>query len=243
MPWRTAVAGDLWYHPLAVNSVSGLANGLALIFDLDGVIVDSNPVHEEVWRLYLRRFGIELDEEMISRMYGRRNDEIVRDFFGPLGPEEVFEHGAAKEALFREVMRGQFPARLVAGVGPFLERHRTAPIGMATNAEPLNAEFALGASGLREYFRVVVDGHQVDRPKPDPEIYLTAARMLGTAPGDCIVFEDSLSGVNAARAAGTRVVGVTTTHCAFADADLNIENFLSAELEAWLSRQSANGRS
>lgn len=226
-----------------MNSASSLSNGLALIFDLDGVIVDSNPVHEEVWRVYLRRFGIELNEEMISRMYGRRNDEIVRDFFGRLSPEEVFKHGAAKEALFREVMRGQFPARLVPGVAAFIEKHRSTPIGLATNAEPLNAEFVLDASGLRQYFRVVVDGHQVDRPKPDPEIYLTAARMLETAPRDCIVFEDSLSGVKAARAAGTRVVGITTTHCAFVDADLSVENFLGAELEAWLSRQSAGDRS
>ena len=75
--------------------------GLALIFDMDGVILDSNPIHREAWRLFNRRFGIETDEAMESRMYGKRNDEIVRDFFGAdLDPGLVAAHGAAKESLF-----------------------------------------------------------------------------------------------------------------------------------------------
>ena len=73
--------------------------GLALLFDLDGVIVDSNPVHVQVWRDYLSRYSVDLGDSLPSRMYGRRNDEIVRDFFGSrLSNEEVFAHGAAKEA-------------------------------------------------------------------------------------------------------------------------------------------------
>ena len=91
--------------------------GLALIFDMDGVIVDSNPTHREAWAAYNRRFGIETSEAMHQRMYGKRNDEIVRDFFGPgLTPDEVERHGAAKESLFREMMAPRLMAALVPGV-------------------------------------------------------------------------------------------------------------------------------
>jgi beta-phosphoglucomutase len=215
-----------------------VAAELALIFDLDGVIVDSNSVHEQVWKRYLFRLGIRADGNFAERMYGRRNDEIVRDLLGKhLSPEEVFAHGASKEALYREVMRTQLPERLVPGVREFLETHRGVPTGLATNAEPANVEFVLTEAGLRSYFLVVVNGHQVDRPKPDPEIYLRAAALLGKKVQDCIVFEDSLAGVQAARAAGAMVVALTTTHVSFPQADLVINNFMVPELQSWMMRR------
>ena len=224
------------YHPHRVCSC--LAKGLALIFDLDGVVVDSNPTHAEVWRSYTRRFGIEPGEAMPDLMYGRRNDEIVKVLFGDhLSPDEIFAHGEAKEALYRRIMKDRLTQRLVPGISSFLERYRESPIGLATNAERANAEFVLETTGLRDYFQVVVDGLQVERPKPDPQIYLCTAQLLGTSPQNCVVFEDSFSGVEAARAAGARVVGVTTTHAFFQNTSLNIDNFLSVELEPWLRRQ------
>lgn len=223
---------------LRLKHHAGVEAGLAIILDMDGVIIDSNPAHREAWRIYNRRFGIETDEAMHQRMYGKRNDEIVRDFFGPhLTPEEVFAHGAAKERLYRELMADRVSGCLVPGVREFLERHRTAPLALATNAEPANVEFLLDSVDLRRYFRVVVDGHQVGKPKPHPEIYLRAAHLLDIAARDCIVFEDSLAGLEAARAAGMRTVGVKTTHAAMPDADLAIDNFLSPELEPWLHSQ------
>ena len=214
-----------------------MSEGLTFIFDLDGVIVDSNPVHVQVWEEYLRRQGISVDRTLPDLMYGRRNDDIVRDLIGDrLTPEEVFAHGAAKEALYRDVMKAQLARRLVPGVSTFLSRHANILTGLATNAEPANAEFVLNESGLRRYFPVIVDGQQVARPKPDPEIFLRAARLLGRSPRDCVVFEDSVAGVQAGLAAGTRVVALTTTHASFPEADLVVENFLSPELEPWIER-------
>jgi len=211
---------------------------LAIILDMDGVIVDSNPVHREAWRIYNRRFGIETDEAMQQRMYGKRNDEIVRDFFGPhLTAEEVSAHGSAKEGLFREMMADRIEAALVPGVREFLQRHAGARMGLATNAEPPNVDFVLDRAGLRRYFQVVIDGHQVRLPKPDPEIYLRAAELLEVPARDCIVFEDSLAGIEAARRAGMRTVGMKTTHAELPDADLAVDHFRSAELEPWLRRQ------
>lgn len=211
---------------------------LAFILDMDGVIIDSNPVHREVWALYNRRFGIETDDAMQQRMYGRRNDEIVRDFFGAhLTPEEIAAHGAAKEALFREVIGPRVREALVPGVREFLERHQESPIALATNAEPANVEFLFAAAGLRPFFRVVVDGHQVTHAKPDPEVYLKAARLLGAAPAACIVFEDSFSGIESGRAAGMQVVGVRTTHDRLPGTDLEIDDFRSPDLEPWLAQR------
>src|SRR5579862_5062965 len=107
--------------------------GLALIFDMDGVIVDSNPIHRESWRAYNLRFGIETDEAMQQRMYGKRNDEIVRDFFGPgLSAEQVAAHGSSKERLFREMMAPRLQESLVPGFTELLQNRNGAPTGLAT---------------------------------------------------------------------------------------------------------------
>jgi beta-phosphoglucomutase len=216
--------------------MASLVPDLALILDMDGVIIHSNPLHRKAWEQYSRRFGIETDEAMHQRMYGRRNDDIVRDFFGPqLTPEEVHEHGAAKERLYRELMGPVVKASLVPGVVDFLARHRRLPIAMATSAEPENVEFLLEAAGLRPYFRAIVDGHQVRDPKPHPEIYLKAAELLRASPRECVAFEDSFAGTQSARSAGMMVVGVQTTHDELPGVDLQIRDFNSPELEPWLA--------
>jgi len=205
---------------------------------MDGVIVDSNGVHRETWTLFNRRYGLETTEAMLQFMYGRRNDEIVRGFFGRDLPDaEVAARGAAKERLFRETIAGRVERYLTPGLRSFLERHRAVPMALASNAEPPNVHFILEETRLARYFRAVVDGHQVSRPKPFPDIYLRAAHLLKMPPVDCIVFEDSHSGVEAARAAGMRVVGIASTHADLPAAALNVRNFLAPELPPWLNAQ------
>ncbi|MGE5647016.1 MAG: HAD family hydrolase [Acidobacteriota bacterium] len=219
-----------------------MSTGLAFVFDLDGVIVDSNRVHAQTWREYLRRCGLEAPEGFDLRMFGRRNDDIVADAFGEdLTPAEVFRHGAEKEKLYREIMRPVLGEHLVPGIAAFLERHPETPKAIATNGEPANADFVIDTGGLRPYFRVVINGHQVERPKPDPEIYFKAAELLSVAPANCIVFEDSVAGVEAARASGARVVAVLTTHTVdeLPRVDASIRDFTDPELETWLSAQKA----
>jgi HAD superfamily hydrolase (TIGR01509 family) len=204
---------------------------------MDGVIVDSNPAHREAWVAYNRRFGLETTDAMLRFMYGKRNDDIVRAFYGDALPQnEVLARGAAKEQLYRDMIAGDVERMLSPGLRQFLARHCDAPLAVASNAEPANVNFILEQAGLASCFRVIVDGHQVERPKPFPDVYLRAAELLGAAPEDCIVFEDSYSGVEAARAAGMRVVGLSTTHPDL-PADLVIEDFLSKELESWLGVQ------
>jgi beta-phosphoglucomutase len=223
------------------DRVSGIAaGGLAFIFDMDGVIVDSNPAHRESWEAFNRRYGIETTEEMHQRMYGKRNDDIIRDFFGAhLSAKEIAARGAAKEALYREMIADRIEGMLVPGLRDFLEQQRGVPMALASNAEPANIDFLLDRAGLRDYFLVVVDGHQVVNPKPDPEIYLKAADLLGVSPANCIVFEDSYSGVAAAKGAGMRIVGVRTTHGNLPGTSINIDNFISGCLRSWLAVQEA----
>jgi beta-phosphoglucomutase family hydrolase len=208
----------------------------ALILDMDGVIIDSNPLHRTAWAEYTRRHGVEMTEAMQQRMYGKRNDEIVRDFLGAhLDDREVFAHGAAKEALYRERMRPRVGESLVPGVREFLVRHRNLHLAVATNAEAANVDFVLDGAGIRSFFQVVVNGHDVAKPKPYPDIYLHAAERLNVAPRECIVFEDSHTGVEAGLAAGMRVVGVGTTHDDLPGISLLIRNFNDPALETWLS--------
>ena len=218
-----------------------LASGLALIFDLDGVIVDSMPLHTYSWKLYLERHGIHAPD-LVEKMHGRRNDEIVAAFWGNLSPEENFQHGAAKEALWRELMEPELASYLVPGVRSFLKRYAEAPIGLGTNAEPANTAFVLGKANLSPMFKAIVDGMQVAKPKPWPDIYNRASDLLGVAPANCIVFEDSPTGVQAAKAAGMRVVGIQT-HAQLAAVDFACRDFLDPALDAWLDTQTVRSSS
>ncbi len=207
----------------------------AFLFDMDGVVIDSNPLHVVAWEEYNRRHGVEMTPEMHRQMYGKRNDELIRGFLGDsLTDAEVFAHGAAKEALYREMMRPNVNDSLVPGVREFLARYQSMAMAVATNGEEQNVDLVLDGAGLRSYFSVALNGGQVKNPKPHPEIYLRAAELVGVAPADCVVFEDSHTGVAAGLAAGMRVVGLSTTHDDLPGVSLLIPDFRDPRLTAWL---------
>ena len=223
-------------HFILMATMVFVPKPVAYIFDMDGVIIDSTEVHTDAWIEYLRSHGMELPDVGL-RMLGKHNDAIVRDFFGhaPLTEDEIFAHGAAKERVYRERMETLFDEKLVPGIREFLEKMGSIPAGIGSNAETENVDFVLEKAGLRHYFAAVASGHDVSRPKPAPDIYLKVADMLNVTPSSCIVFEDSLTGVAAARAAGMRVVGVLTSLSEFPDVDLAIRDFLDPRLDKWLS--------
>lgn len=224
-----------WRRMLADFAV---AAGLAFLFDMDGVLIESTATHTRAWEEYLARHGIP-SAGVMKKMLGKRNDEIVRVLWGPaISEEEAYRHGADKERLYRELMAPAFREHIVAGVEEFVRKAgaQGVPCGLATNAEPANVDFVLDGTGLRPYFRVIVDGHQVHRPKPDPEVYLTAAQRLGVEPRNCVIFEDSPGGLQAARAAGGRVVAVLTTLKEAPEAEFAIRDFRDPSLLPWLSR-------
>ena len=211
------------------------------VFDMDGVIIDSTHTHTEAWRRYLAGFQIDI-RDVEARMLGKHNDEIVRDFFCgyPLTERDIIDHGSRKEQLYREMIAPVCKQKLVPGVAEFLRAHSGTPSAVATNAEPANVELVLELTGIREHFSVIVDAHQVKRPKPAPDIYHKTASLLNADCRDCIVFEDSATGIQAARAAGMRVVGVTTTAATLDGVDLSIRDFLDPGLKPWLQAASAS---
>ena len=233
--WACAAATDN-ISPRIWDYLPDYESSIAYFQELDDLeLMAVTKLHRIVWEEYNRRHGIETTEEMHHRMYGKRNDEIVRDFFGDeLTPAEIFEHGARKEALYRQMLQPGLEAALVPGLRAFLDRHSDIPAAVATNAEPANVSFVLRNAGLRGYFRAVVDGHQVANPKPHPDVYLKAAELLGVAPEHCVVFEDSHTGVQAGIAAGMPVIGVMTTHSDLAGISLLIRDFEDPGLEVWL---------
>ena len=165
------------------DSTESVSAPIAFIFDLDGVLVHSMPLHTLAWEKYLEAHGVEVGDVEAS-MHGKRNPELVKGWFGShLSDEEALEHGAAKERLFRELfLKDDVNTHRVPGVTEFLERHKDVPMAIGSNAEIANIDFVLDRYGLRPYFKVIVNGYQVKRPKPFPDIYLEAARQLGCKP-------------------------------------------------------------
>jgi HAD superfamily hydrolase (TIGR01509 family) len=206
---------------------------------MDGVLIDSNPAHAAAWIEYLGGAGLPY-EGIDTWMAGKRNDQIMRIVLGDAASdEEVFAHGAAKEALFRRMMRPNVERQLMPGLRPFLDTLGSLPVGLGSNAEPANVDFLLDTAGLRDRFQAVVDGHQVENPKPAPDIYLRVAQLLGVDARDCIIFEDSPGGIRAARAAGSRVVGVDRSGRQLEGTDLTIRDFFDPALRPWLESNAA----
>ena len=217
---------------------------LAVIFDMDGVLIDSNPTHAAAWIEYLG--GLALPYEGIDTwMAGKRNDQIMRILLGDAVPDdEIFAHGAAKEALYRSMMSPKLGEHLMPGLVAFLDALAPLPVGLGSNAEPANVEFLLDKARLRGRFGAVVDGHQVKHPKPAPDIYLRVAELLGVDARECVIFEDSPSGIRAALAAGATVVGVDRGGRQLEGTALTIRDFTDPALAPWMAAmglQPANG--
>ena len=208
----------------------------ALIFDMDGVIVDSMPFHVRAWELYLERMGRDASA-LNSRMHGKHNDELLREFFGQeITLAEIQRMGAEKEALYRELIAPELEAQLVPGIRDFLQRYRHLPKAVASNAEAANVDFVLDRAELRPHFVHAMNGQQVRFGKPHPEIYTKTAELLRIAPESCIVFEDSQTGIDSALAAGMRVVAINSHRTTLLGQAIEADDFLDTRILPWLEQ-------
>ena len=211
------------------------------IFDWDGVIIDSSRQHRLSWERLAAEEHRTLPPDHFERGFGMRNRQIVPDILGwTTDPAEIARLDARKEELFRELVKAEGLAPL-PGVVPFLKRLKAAavPAVIATSTPRINLDFLLGRLHLVRYFRHHVTSEDVSHGKPDPEVFLQAVARLGLWPNRCVVFEDSPVGLQAARAAGIKVVAVTTSHppAALAAADrcvARLDELTPAALAAWL---------
>lgn len=210
-------------------------SSFAVIFDMDGVIVDTNPFHKTSLKQFCEKYGYRLsDDELINRIYGRTNNDWIRNIFGELTKEKILELGEEKEEMFRTLYKDHIQA--LNGLEEFLKKLKAEniPVAIGTSAPRSNVDFILEHTGLEKYFDAILDQSHVENGKPNPEIYLKAAAALGFDPAKCIVFEDSLSGVEAGQRAGCKVVGVTTTHSPeeLSHTDFIINDFVGLEPKA-----------
>jgi beta-phosphoglucomutase len=211
----------------------------AFVFDMDGVIIDSNPFHKISLKQFCKKYGYDLGEEQLrEKIYGRTNKDWIVNVFGPLDEKKLREYADEKEALFREIYQNDI--KPVDGLVAFLQQldARKLPRAIATSAPRANVDFTLSKTGTGKYFPIILDESFVSKGKPDPEIYLKTAAALKFEPGNCIVFEDSLSGVKAGKNAGCKVVGITTTHTReeLHETDLVIDNFNDLDPQELIDR-------
>ncbi len=183
-----------------------------LIFDMDGVLADSEPLHARAWVRTLERYGVRLDERYFDRWIGIPNGDtaldLVRRFRIPLLAERI---SAERQALYLQLVEREL--RPFPGLAEELAA-LAVPKAVATSSTRADATLMLARLGLSSHFGVVMTVEDVTATKPDPEIYVKAAAGLGLSPGECAAIEDSPAGVASARAAGCYVVAVTTTHAA-----------------------------
>ncbi len=186
---------------------------MVLIFDMDGVIVDNHRWHFDSYIEFGKRHNMNITREEFGRYFGTTNDVIMKSLFGEhITAKEIIAFGEEKEIIYREMYKAHIQP--VEGLMDFLQyaSGHNFPIALATAAPSENVKFTLAQTGLSSYFSEITDSSMVSRGKPDPQVYLITAAKLGVEPSDCIVFEDSIPGIQAAQAAGMRVIGVATTH-------------------------------
>jgi len=185
----------------------------AVIFDWDGVVVDSSAHHERSWEILAARRGLSLPADHFKRGFGKKNNVIIPDLGWATAPAEVDALAHEKEEIYRALVREK-DIEPLPGVRELLAALQEAgipsPIGSST--ERANLDCLLDLMDLRKFFRVIVSGEEVVHGKPDPSIFLLAAERLGFAPADCVVIEDALVGIEAAKRAGMPVLAVATTN-------------------------------
>ena len=185
----------------------------AVLWDMDGVIADTAALHFRSWQAAFQKRGITFTEEEFTHHFGQRNDTIIRDKMGDGVPvAEIAAIAADKEEFFRQDARNNL--KPFPGVVNLLRiiRDRGYKSAVASSAPEENVRMILHELDIAGYFQAMVYGDEVTEGKPSPQIFLKAAGKLGADPRDCIVIEDSVAGVAAAKKAGARCIAVTNTH-------------------------------
>jgi beta-phosphoglucomutase len=206
----------------------------AVIFDMDGVIIDSHPAHREAWRTFLGTVGKGVtDRELDFVLDGRKRGDILRHFLGELSEDEIREYGDLKDSFFR---KAALSVKLIPGVVELLDSLRASGIAtaVATSASESRCWHVLEQVHLAGEFGVIVTGNDVSKGKPDPSIYRLTCRRLKVKPESALAVEDAISGIQAARGAGLTCIGVASHQSSeklrSAGAAYVVENFLRLSL-------------
>jgi len=210
-----------------MNSIKGA------IFDMDGVVVDNHAYHFKAWMSFAHKYKFELNENIYRDNFnGKTNADLFKMIFGNISKEQMDEYAEEKEGMYKELYNEHMKAH--TGLLDFLDflKKERIKIALGTSAPTGNVDFILDSLKLRKYFDVIVDGSQVSKGKPDPEVYRLCCMKLGLKPKNCVVFEDALAGLESGNRAGCITVGVATSHEAYeleVQTDLIIHDFTEAK--------------
>jgi beta-phosphoglucomutase len=211
----------------------------AALFDIDGTLMDNNEYHKMAWMQYLEGQGREMsDEEFKKNVSGRTNLDAVQRIYGKeMSDEEASKYYLAKEEIYRKLYRPYISP--IHGLLEFLKDLHDHGIVMAiaTSGIQVNIDFMFEHIPIKQYFKEVIQSKDITKGKPDPEIFIKAAQAVGFPPENCVVFEDSLAGVKAAKKAGIKVVALTTSEEKkdLKKADLVIKNYNEINYEKLVS--------
>ena len=189
-----------------------LEGRFGVIFDIDGVLLDSYKMHYECWRTIAEKHSIYVSEKEFDSLFGRRGSEIVREIWGKdLPGEQVVAIHRQKQALYRENLQRNFPE--MDGAIQLIDALAAEGfvLGIGSSAPPENVEMSLNGLGRAKSFKAVVTGSDVTRGKPDPQVFLLAAQRMGLKPADCAVIEDAVAGIAAAQAGGMTAIALAGT--------------------------------
>ncbi len=206
--------------------------GKAIIFDLDGVLTDTARYHYLAWKSIADELNIPFDKELNEQLKGvsrqKSLDIILQNAGLHLSDEQKTKWLEQKNRLYLQFIAKLGPNDLLPGIEQLLTTLKKQNIPMAVGSASKNARRVLDSLQITPFFDAIVDGHAVSRPKPHPEVFLRAARLLGIAPGHCIVIEDARAGILAAKRAGMKVIAVgSPEHFPEADATVPATRWLT----------------
>ncbi len=185
---------------------------LGVIFDLDGVLIDSAELHFQSWGQLADELGATLTRDQFHATFGRQNRDIIPDLFGESVPDRVDALADRKEEIYRNLVRGRPP--VVPGAVELIRGLQTggARLAIGSSAPRQNIDLILKEMGVHEAFAAIISGDDVSRGKPDPQVFALACEALGLSASRCVVIEDAPAGVQAAIAAGAAAVAVLIHH-------------------------------
>lgn len=188
------------------------AQAIGVIFDMDGVLVDSYAAHLESWQRLAGELGLSITDAQFDATFGRTSREIIRELFGITDPRVVAAQDDRKEAIYRRIIRGNVP--LMSGTTCLLQTlfGEGCRIAVGSSGPPENVALVCESAGLERYLHAKVTGDDVTHGKPDPEVFLLSAERLGLPPSRCVVVEDAPTGVEAAHRAGMRCIALAGTY-------------------------------
>jgi beta-phosphoglucomutase len=213
------------------------------IFDMDGVVIDSNPYHKIAWKKFLSGQGVPFDDQLFDNVLsGRTGPTSLRMLFGDDLPEEQLNRFLDEvDSNYQNILRQTEEVRSIAGVNAFVDQisKNGYRLALATSAPTLNIELGLQKLNLENRFDPIVGKVDVTHGKPHPEVYLTSLERLGIPRENCVVFEDSKAGIQSARSAGLKVVGIASGHSKEEllkeGVSLVVDDFMGLELEVVLA--------